>query len=174
MVRIRRSNASANPWLILSTRIFCRSRARLQAIADGQTVMPLIEGKNVKCNGTPFDVEVQSLATVFDGEPAVPISIRDISAHSDQMQALAVLRDDPAVFDLVLTEYNMPGMSGLDVAIEVRAIRADLPVAIATGFIDEYLRAQADSAGVRELLFKANINDEFCDAVTRLIDSSPH
>ena len=92
-----------------------------------------------------------------------------VSAHSDQLQALAELRADPAAFDLVLTDYNMPGMSGLDVAIEVRQIRADLPVAIATGFIDEYLRAQADSAGVRELLFKANINDEFCDAVSRLI-----
>lgn len=136
--------------------------------------MPLIEGKNVKCNGTPFDVEVQSLATVFDGEPAVHISIRDISAHSDQMQALAVLRDDSAAFDLVLTDYNMPGMSGLDVAIEVRVIRADLLVAIAIGFIDEYLRAPADSAGARELLFKANINEEFCDAVARLIDSGQH
>ncbi len=92
-----------------------------------------------------------------------------VSVHSDQLKALAELRADPQAFDLVLSDYNMPGMSGLDVAFEVRAIRADLPVAIVTGFIDEYLRTQAESVGVRELLFKANINDEFCDAVSRLI-----
>jgi two-component system cell cycle sensor histidine kinase/response regulator CckA len=72
------------------------------------------------------------------------------------------------LFDLVLTDYNMPGMSGLDVAREVRLIRADLPVVVASGFIDEALRAQASGAGVWELIFKATDVEDFCAAVQLL------
>ena len=50
----------------------------------------------------------------------------------------------------------------------VRTIRSDLPVAIASGFIDETLHAQADAAGVRELIFKANAVEDLCDAFARL------
>ncbi|MCY7388238.1 MAG: PAS domain S-box protein, partial [Burkholderiales bacterium] len=95
-----------------------------------------------------------------------------ISGHTDQHEALAALRADPASFDLVVTDYNMPGMSGLDVAREMRAIRPDLPLAIASGFIDETLRAQADGAGVRELIFKANAVEDLCGAFARLADAT--
>ena len=46
-----------------------------------------------------------------------------VSGFTDQHAALEALPADPARFDLVVTDYNMPGMSGLDVAREVRAIR---------------------------------------------------
>lgn len=62
----------------------------------------------------------------------------------------------------------MPGMSGLEVAREVRAIRADLPVAVASGFIDEELQTQAGAAGVRELIFKETAAEDFCAVVQRL------
>jgi len=91
-----------------------------------------------------------------------------ISGFIDQREALDALRANPSGFDLLVTDYNMPGMSGLDVAREVRTIRADLPVAIASGFIDETLRAEADDAGVRELIFKANAAEELCEAFVRL------
>ncbi|MBC7625391.1 MAG: response regulator [Aeromicrobium sp.] len=91
-----------------------------------------------------------------------------IVGYTNQREAIEALRVDPAAFDLVVTDYNMPGMSGLDVAREVRAIRADLPVAVASGFIDETLRAQAEGAGVQELIFKANAVEDLCDAFVRL------
>ncbi len=91
-----------------------------------------------------------------------------IRGYTNQQEALNALRADPAAFDLVVTDYNMPGMSGLDVAREVRTIRADLPVAIASGFIDETLRAQANAAGVRELIFKASAVEDLCDAFVRM------
>ncbi len=90
----------------------------------------------------------------------------------NQKEALAALRADPAGFDLVLTDYNMPGMSGLDVAHAIRVIRADLPVAVTSGFIDEPLRAQAEVAGVRELIFKAADIETFCATVQTLLESA--
>ena len=91
-----------------------------------------------------------------------------ISGFIDQQKALDALSADPTGFDLVVTDYNMPRMSGLDVARAVRSIRPDLAVAVASGFIDETLRAQAEGAGVRELIFKANAVEELCEAFARL------
>ncbi len=91
-----------------------------------------------------------------------------ISAHTDQNEALAALRADPAGFDLVVTDFNMPGMSGLDVARQVRAIRADLMVAVASGFIDDTLREQAIEAGAREFIFKAEAVEDLCEVFARL------
>ena len=92
-----------------------------------------------------------------------------VSAFMDQMQAMAAIKSNPEMFDLVATDYNMPGRSGLDIAREVRSLRADLPVVVTSGFVDEALQAQARDAGVREVVFKADSMEAFCDVVTRLI-----
>ncbi len=90
------------------------------------------------------------------------------TGFSQPQQGLAALRADPLAWDLVLTDYNMPGMTGLDVARAVRQVRPDLPVAVASGFITDEMRAQAASLGVRDLIFKPNAVEEYCDAVDRL------
>ena len=91
-----------------------------------------------------------------------------MSSYIDQREALAALRADPASFDLVVTDYNMPGMSGLDVAREVKSIRADLPVVVASGFIDEALQSQAAAAGVQEVIFKATAVEDLSAVIARL------
>jgi len=74
---------------------------------------------------------------------------------NDPPEDVAAFRADPAAFDFVVTDSNMPYLSGVDVARAVRALRADIPVAIVSGFIDADLLAHASSAGVKELIFKA-------------------
>lgn len=95
-----------------------------------------------------------------------------VSSFARQEEALAALRAAPEAFDVVVTDYNMPGMSGLDVARAVRTIRADLPVAVASGFVDVALSENADQAGVWEVIFKADDLETFCAAVQRLIEGS--
>jgi len=48
--------------------------------------------------------------------------------------ALSQIRSNP--FDIVVTDYLMPGMSGLDLAREARKVRPDIPVLMITGFAD--------------------------------------
>jgi two-component system, cell cycle sensor histidine kinase and response regulator CckA len=91
-----------------------------------------------------------------------------VSGYTNQQEALAALRADPAAFDLVVSDYNMPGMSGLAVAREVHTIRADLTVVVASGFIDEALQANAHAAGVQELIFKVDAVQELCETFARL------
>ena len=91
-----------------------------------------------------------------------------VSAYTDPRAAIAAVRAAPGLFDLAITDHNMPTLSGLEVARALRDIRADLPVAIASGYITEALRAEAPAAGVSELIYKPDTVDELCEAVARL------
>jgi len=47
--------------------------------------------------------------------------------------ALDLLRQDPAI-DLVVTDQSMPGMTGLELAAAIQAMRPELPIVLATGY----------------------------------------
>jgi PAS domain S-box-containing protein len=70
--------------------------------------------------------------------------------------------------DVVVTDYNMPGSSGLDAARRIAALRPGLPVVISTGYVTEELRAQAAVAGVHALLRKENTFEELPALLGRL------
>ncbi len=64
----------------------------------------------------------------------------EVSGYMESDQALAALQADPSAFDLVVTDQNMLGPSGLDVAREAMRLRPDLPVAIISGYVTRDLR----------------------------------
>jgi two-component system cell cycle sensor histidine kinase/response regulator CckA len=93
-----------------------------------------------------------------------------VTGYTESAYALQAVRADPGRFDLVVTDYNLPGMSGLDVAREMSRIRPDLPVVVASGYITDELRGKAPEAGVRQLVYKPNSAEELCETVRRLMD----
>ena len=94
-----------------------------------------------------------------------------VSGYTDAREALEVLRTSPGAFDLVVTDYNMPYLSGLEVARAVRNLQPGMPVGIASGFIDAVLLAQAADTGARELIVKAATVEIYCEAIERLAQS---
>ena len=83
--------------------------------------------------------------------------------------ALAAVQGDAADFDLVVTDFNMPGLSGLQVAEELARLRPGLPVVVTSGYITEELATGARAAGVRKLVYKPNTADELCATIRRLL-----
>jgi CheY-like chemotaxis protein len=61
--------------------------------------------------------------------------------------ALDVVRLEPSI-DLVITDYAMPGMTGIELAKAIREIRPKLPVILATGFAE---LAAGDDPGLPRL-----------------------
>ncbi|WP_194303954.1 response regulator [Chthonobacter albigriseus] len=51
-------------------------------------------------------------------------------------EALALLEKEPQRFDLIITDFAMPIVSGLEVVRFARNLRADMPVLIITGYAD--------------------------------------
>ena len=92
-----------------------------------------------------------------------------VSAYLEQREALDALLADAPHFDLVLTDFNMPGLSGLEVARAIRDARPNLPVIVISGYITDELRARAAEVGVRDLIAKPHEVEELRDTVHRLL-----
>lgn len=92
-----------------------------------------------------------------------------VTTCSSGDQALELLEDDGWSFTLCITDYNMPGMSGLTLARKIKARWPQLPIAIATGYISDELREQAPEAGVDELVYKPDTVEELCRTIERLL-----
>lgn len=81
------------------------------------------------------------------------------SGYSKAEDAIAALRETATPVDAFVTDLNMPLLSGLDVAREVRAVNASVPILLATGFVEPGLQERAAGAGICRTLSKANIVD---------------
>jgi PAS domain S-box-containing protein len=58
-----------------------------------------------------------------------------VTEASSGMQALQILEANPH-FDVVVTDYAMPGMTGLDLAAKIKQLRPHMPIIIATGYAE--------------------------------------
>ena len=74
--------------------------------------------------------------------------------YTSSRTALQALFDAPARVDLVLTDENMPELSGCELIAAIRAGRLDVPVIMMSGNVTPALEERARVAGVCELLSK--------------------
>ena len=95
-----------------------------------------------------------------------------VSAYQEQRDALDALRNGDMQIDLAVTDFNMPGLSGLEVARAIREARPDVPVIMVSGYVTAQLRNDAAAAGVRALISKPHDVEEFRDLLQQLIPSA--
>jgi DNA-binding response OmpR family regulator len=72
----------------------------------------------------------------------------DVVTHTSPLKALAQFRDREQVFDLLVTDFNMPEMDGLELVRQFRDSGYDGPVLLLTGYDHG---AHIDEAGQLEL-----------------------
>jgi signal transduction histidine kinase/FixJ family two-component response regulator len=61
----------------------------------------------------------------------------EVSYVSSGAEALEVVADEPEWFDIVITDLAMPGMSGLDLAGRLRALRFTRPIVLASARLQD-------------------------------------
>ncbi len=91
-------------------------------------------------------------------------------AFADAEEALRRFREDPAGFDLVVTDLTMPPMTGLDLAMEISALRPELPVLLASGFSGTWTQERVKALGLRDLIAKPVSIEVLAAAVRRALD----
>jgi len=93
----------------------------------------------------------------------------DVVAYQHPGEALEAFRANPNEFDVVVTDMSMPQMAGPDLVREMLAIRPDIPIVMATGYIRPKDLEQARDLGIRELVLKPNTVAEMGEVLHRIV-----
>ncbi len=151
-------------------------------IAKGSTFrvyLPVVAGAGRKAEERPVEVlHGSERILVVDDEPSVVLLERRIleglgyrvTVAASSLEALTVFRDDPAAFDLLLTDMTMPHLTGAQLVQEVRAIRAELPVILCTGFSETINGDKAKALGINAYVMKPLTRKELALVIRKVLD----
>ncbi len=77
-----------------------------------------------------------------------------VTTYTDPMAALESFKRDPRAVDLLLSDVNMPGMNGVELAKRFLALRRELPVLLISGFSGNWTPENVRPLGILDLLQK--------------------
>ena len=112
----------------------------------------------------------------LDDEPAlarigerhlVPLGYR-VTTASDPLAAIEVLAAEP--FDLLISDYTMPRMTGLKLVQRLQQLGLDVPVILLTGLAEELSQEEVGQAGIRLLISKPIGQVMLATAVREVLD----
>jgi CheY-like chemotaxis protein len=136
--------------------------------ADAEAPLPATEGS------------ARHVVCVDDDEPMLLMVDRwltrrgyRVSAYANPEAALAAVREAPMDVDIVVTDFHMPGMSGLALAEALNALRPDLPIVLSSGYVTDELLRNARRCGVREVIYKEDTIDQLGPLLQRLLAPKP-
>lgn len=72
----------------------------------------------------------------------------EVVTSTSSPEALNLFQAEPCRFDLVITDYSMPHMTGIDLARKVHNIRPDIPIILTSAIVEE---SEVDRVG-REVI----------------------
>jgi DNA-binding NtrC family response regulator len=102
-----------------------------------------------------------------------------VETRTSSIEALKLFQKSADNFDLIITDMTMPGMTGDKLAIEVKKIRADIPVVICSGYSDDVMVNRATQIGISAFLMKPLVIQDLANTVRDVLgktnsgDSSP-
>jgi CheY-like chemotaxis protein len=88
-----------------------------------------------------------------------------VTAIQDPTEALRVFGEDVEGFDLVITDFSMPRMDGMDLARAISALRPGTPILLITGYMQDFPVSALAEAGIQRVLNKPVTASALLDAV---------
>jgi PAS domain S-box-containing protein len=77
-----------------------------------------------------------------------------VTTFEQAAAALARVQADPDEFDIVVTDFNMPEMNGMELAAAIARAAPRLPIVVTSGFISDDMRQRAADLHIGALLQK--------------------
>jgi DNA-binding NtrC family response regulator len=93
-----------------------------------------------------------------------------VTALTSSVEALELFRKVPDRFDVVVTDFVMPKLTGIQLTIEIHSLRPDIPVIICTGYSDVLSQQKAESMGIGDVIMKPINLSRVAKSIRKLID----
>ena len=96
-----------------------------------------------------------------------------VQTETDSGRAVELFLREPRAFDVVVTDYAMPGTSGLELAACIKGRRPDIPILLTTGFGQNLSGQEVEVEGIDRVLEKPYRMRELARAIRELLDVRP-
>ena len=93
-----------------------------------------------------------------------------VTIRTSSIEALALFRNKPDRFDLVITDMAMPLMTGDKFTVELMKIRSDIPVILCTGYSKKISEEQAFEIGIKAYSMKPLGMRDLANTVRKVLD----
>jgi CheY-like chemotaxis protein len=93
-----------------------------------------------------------------------------VTARTSSIEALEAFRANPDKFDLVITDFTMPNMTGMELAKEFLKLRADILIILCTGYSEHINEYKAKARGIRAFLTKPVFLGEIANIIRKVLD----
>lgn len=147
-------------WLDLAVRREIQLGGSVESAADGDSIRVLLT----------------------DDEPGLPETIaghieRDhpeisVTTATSALEAVSAVREEP--FDCIVSDYQMPAISGLDFLTAIREEDATIPFIVFTAKGSEEIASRAIATGVTDYVQKTPATDQYrtlVDRIRRAVDA---
>ena len=93
----------------------------------------------------------------------------EVTVLNEPAAALEYFKQHPDDFDLIVTDQVMPGLTGVEIAQSILAVRPDLPILLITGYSEKISAENAESFGLSGFFPKPINENLFLDKVSHLV-----
>ncbi|MCB2181651.1 MAG: response regulator [Desulfobulbaceae bacterium] len=97
----------------------------------------------------------------------------EVVSSLSAVAALQLFEQQPD-FDLVITDYTMPEMTGLALAAELMRLRPDMPIIMCTGYSSKVSEEKALAAGIKKFYMKPVSLYEIARGIRDVLDGHSH
>lgn len=146
-----------------------------------RVILPVIETSVGRCQPevAPFEYGNEHILLVDDeitlvamGKGLLQSLGYQVVALSSSLEAFEVFCKKPDTFDLVITDFTMPGMTGGKLAERIHQIRPGIPIIMCSGQSDQFSELDAEAAGIAEYVRKPYNLAAFSATIRRVLNQS--
>jgi CheY-like chemotaxis protein len=93
-----------------------------------------------------------------------------VTAKWNGKEALIGFQNQPDLFDMVITDQTMPGITGVELSRRILQLRPDMPIILCTGYSSLISEEQAKALGIKGFAMKPLARKNVADLIRKILD----
>jgi DNA-binding NtrC family response regulator len=118
---------------------------------------------------------------VVDDEPAlvklyeIALTKRGyrVTSFTNAIDALECFRAQPAAFDVLIVDQDMPEITGMELSREILKIRAEQPIILITGYDADVMEEPVTTVGIRHWFMKPLNTADLMQTIRKILAEKP-
>lgn len=94
----------------------------------------------------------------------------NVIAETDSLEALALFKEHPGRFDMVITDMTMPKMTGDRLSLELLRINPRIPIIICTGYSKNFSEEDSYKRGISAFCYKPLDKKQLAEKIRKVLD----